>query len=115
MHGVALAVSGLWAGWWIFFSVASSMGEIAHGQPFSIVPVVIVLFLAGGMVVAWRRPIVGGPLFVAFGLFLLWACVYFFHNTRAVTWFLVTTLSIPPFVAGVILMAAALRRSRNNL
>jgi hypothetical protein len=46
----------------------------------------------------------GGALFAALGLLLLWACLYFFHNPPATTWFLVLTLALPPFIAGLLLL-----------
>jgi hypothetical protein len=115
MHGLALGLGAIWASWWTFFAVASAMGNvIGKGQPFSPVPVVIVLALLASVLLAWRWPVPGGMLFVVFGLFLLWASLYFFHNSITTTWFLVLTLAFPPFIAGLLLVASARRRNSSG-
>jgi hypothetical protein len=106
-RALALGLGSLWAAWWTFFAVASSAGTVLHkGQPFSPVPVAIVLMLLITVALAWRWSTAGGALFTTFGLFLLWASLYFFHNSPATTWFLVLTLALPPLIAGLLLLLA---------
>jgi hypothetical protein len=108
---LALSLGVLWAGWWTFFAVASEMGEvIGRGRPISLVPVTFVLALLGSVVVAWRWPTVGGVLFAALGLFLCWASLFYFHNPPATTCFLLLTLALPPFLAGLLLLSDGWRR-----
>ena len=87
MHGVALAVSGLWA------LVDILLGGVFDGRTR---PRAIIQHRARSVRTDSRRQR-SDRLAAAF------------HNTRSVTWFLVTTLSTPPFVAGVLLLAAALK------
>ena len=69
MRALALGLGALWAAWWTFFALASSVGEvIARGEPFSPVPVVIVLALLGSVVVAWRLPTAGGARAFSVGM-----------------------------------------------
>jgi hypothetical protein len=112
MRALALGLGTLWAAWWTFFAVASSVGNVIgkEGESFSAVPVMIVLALLVSVVVAWRWPRAGGALFAALGLFLLWASVSFFNNPPTTTWFLVLTLAVPPFIAGLLLLADRWRR-----
>lgn len=103
---LGLGLGAIWAAWWTFFAVASSLGEVfSRGHAFSHVPVAIVLALLSAIAVAWRWPAAGRILFAAFGLLLLWASVYFFNNPPATIWFLVLTLALPPLVSGLLLLA----------
>jgi hypothetical protein len=105
---MALFLGILWAAWWVFFTVASSAGEvIGRGQPLSPVPFLVVLALLVIVGLAWRWTLIGGILFAALGLFLLWASLYFFHNSASTTWFLILTLAAPPFLVGMMLLAGA--------
>jgi hypothetical protein len=105
MRFLALGLSTVWAVWWTFFAVASSVGEVIGGkQPSNSLPLAIVLVLLSSVVVAWRWPMVGGVLFAAFGLLLLWSSLYLFNNPARTTWFLVLTLSLPPFIAGLLML-----------
>jgi len=106
MRPVGLGLGSVWAAWWTFFAVASSLGNvIGKGHPISLVPVMIVLGLPASVVIAWRWPMAGGALFVGIGLLLSWASLNFFHNPPATTWFLLLALAFPPFFAGVLLLA----------
>jgi hypothetical protein len=108
MRALPLGLGTAWAVWWTFFAVASSAGNwIAGRELFSPFPVVIVLALLVSITLAWRWSMIGGALLSAIGLLLLWASLYFFNNPASTTWFLVLTLSLPPLISGLLLLADA--------
>ncbi len=101
----AVITLALWAAWWLFFAVASSVSE--HGghwkDAFGIYTLVLLL-LIGVPTVAWRRPGLGAWLLLAESLFLFWFVLFFAHNPLNTTLFLVLTLALPPLAAGVLLL-----------
>jgi hypothetical protein len=80
-----------WAGFWLWFNIASALGE-RDGFTQHMVMAAVTLILAG---TCWFWPRVGGVLMVAAGIFAAWA----FHNSVAFT-----LLSLPAATIGVILI-----------
>lgn len=98
-------LSLLWAGFWLWFGIASALSgkdlptAIAH----LIVPAVLIIIAA---VAAWLSPSVGGTLLVLEGLTLV--CLMLAGELRpnnpTRVFFLVLTLALPPIVAGTLLL-----------
>ena len=68
-RGVAWMILIIWAGWWIFFNVASGIGEIAELGMMGLVmhlimPVAILVLLW----ICWRGELIGGILLIAAAL-----------------------------------------------
>jgi hypothetical protein len=99
---VGLGLLLAWAGFWVWFNVASAFGErsglgstgIEVGH---LVPGVVI---AAVSVLAWRWPLLGCPALWALAGFGLW-----FFGPKP---FLLLTLLAPPVVAAALLLAAAL-------
>jgi hypothetical protein len=104
---VAFLLGGLVTAFWLWFGVASGVGEKLGAGNFAahlLVPGGI--FLAT-LIVAWRRERFGGLLFLIEGLVVaigypLMARGRFSATTVVMV---VLTMSLPPFVAGVLLLA----------
>ncbi len=105
--GLALATAvGLF---WMWFGIASGVGEgltplgvVQH----ALVPGGVIALI---VVAAWRWPLAGGPLLIAAGI----AAGFFFgwwaRFPAATRLFMVLTLVAPPVVAGGLVIAARLR------
>ena len=107
--GRALALS--WAGFWLWFGVASGIGEKEGVANF-----VIHTLVPGGIgmltvLIAWRWTGVGGALLVAEGLFIMLAMAFgrLIPNSVPRAALLLTILALPPFVAGLLLMSSGWR------
>lgn len=111
MNFSARVISGLWAGFWIFFAVANSAEDFnARGGPSLgglMIPLgftVLVLFLA---LTAWRWVRIGRILLPLAGLAAIVMSPFlasdFPISTRI---FVMATLGLPPLSAGLLLLAA---------
>jgi len=111
MDFLARVISGLWAGFWIFFAVASSAADYnSRGGPSLgglLIPLgitAIILFLA---LTAWRwvrigrivLPLAGMALLVGYPLI----AKHFPVSTKVIV---MATLGLPPLSAGVLLITA---------
>lgn len=111
MNFLARVVSGLWAGFWIFFAVASSAddfntrdGASLGGMLIPLAFTVILLLLA---FTAWRwekigriaLPVAGLAVFIAYPI----VAKSFPASTKV---FVMAALGLPPLSAGVLLIAA---------
>jgi hypothetical protein len=95
------AILLLWAGWWAFFAAAVIISEPWAGE--AIKPIVLVMTLLSGALLAWRFPRPCAALLLLEGAFLLWAVFGYLHNPMPTTWFLFGTLALPPLLAGLLL------------
>ena len=117
MRNVARGLSLIWAGWWVFFGLASGLAE--HLSPAGIARHTAVpglLFLASALL-AWRREAPGGGLLVLEGLAVFlgyrsWMGTRVPWSTVVFVWL---TMALPPVVAGGLFLAGALRRSTKPL
>ncbi len=107
LQTIARLVALLWAGWWVFFGVASGIGEgldplgvVIH----TAVPGLIFLALA---ILAWLRAGVGGALLVITGLLILVIYPIMAHGSLSLVTILITValLALPPLVAGALCLA----------
>lgn len=106
----ALAVALVWAGWWVFFGVASGIGEglspvgvLVHAALPGLVFLATVLASA-----VWPR--VGAWVLLAEGAVVLIGYPMLAHGTRhfnaATIAFVVATMAGPPALAGALLLAS---------
>lgn len=111
---LVLATTFLWAMWWSYFSIAVGMG-VAPGLPQALLPMVVaVLLFLGSAFVAWRWPLVGGPLLTLEGALLLVWVAWVLQNPRSTTLLLVTLLALPPLLSGLMLLACRRGLSRSD-
>ena len=123
MRFAARFLALLWAGWWIFFGMASGFGEEiirllkAHAllqnlSGLHVGPVLLhaawpgLVFLLS-VVVAWRWETIGGALLVFEGLLVLVAypLMTYRHMLPVTILFVVLTMALPPLVAGALFLA----------
>ena len=111
MNFFARVISGLWAGFWIFFVVASSAddfksrGDASLGLP--LIPIAFIVILLLLAFTAWRwvkigriaLPAAGLAVFIAYPL----AANGFPFLTKA---FVMATLGLPPLSAGALIIAS---------
>jgi glutathione S-transferase len=105
---IARSLSLLWAGWWIFFAMASWAGEGGHLNQL-VIPAAVSLALAGSAGIAWKWEFVGGALLALEGLVLI-AGYPLIVNERfslATVLFVIGTLGLPPLTAGLLFMYTA--------
>ena len=97
----ARALSGAWAAWWMFFGIASGVGE----KPFTwmnlVMHLIPVALTVVPTVIAWRRPVLGGILLLLLGISLIGLVVF---GVFAPFPFTVVVLIIPPIVAGLLFL-----------
>ena len=96
----------VWACWWVFFAVASSLGERGGGgAALSPCLIAIVVFL-GSAAIAWRRDLIGGGLLVVEGCVVIgaYAVGYLHANSVATVLFVLLTMALPPLLAGALLL-----------
>jgi hypothetical protein len=104
-RSIARALALAWGGWWTFFGLASGIGE--RLTPLGVLMHTLLpggLFLATALLV-WRWERVGAVLLL---LEALLAAAYAGLGHRWLT-FLLLTLALPPFIAGLLLLAEGQR------
>jgi hypothetical protein len=102
---ISLAMVGVWASWWVYFAVASSINDGVLPKEGALVSFVVFLIFFGSGAVAWYWEKPGGALLILVGVGLLAAVLGFFHKSLPTTMFLVVTLAVPPLVSGLLLLA----------
>jgi hypothetical protein len=106
MRYLARALALLWAGWWVFFGLASGIGE--GGTPAYVllhtaVPGLVFLISA---IVAWRWEAVGGVILMLEGVLVLIGYPIVFGRFPLTTIvFVLLTMALPPLVAGFLFLA----------
>ena len=104
---IARIIALVWAGWWVFFGLASGIGEgldpigvVIH----TAVPGLIFLVLA---IIAWLRQDIGGALLVLAGLVIMVIYPLMARGSLSVSTILVTMsmLALPPLIAGGLCLA----------
>ncbi|MBK7177449.1 MAG: hypothetical protein IPH82_09720 [Chloroflexi bacterium] len=104
---IARIIALVWAGWWVFFGLASGIGEgldpigvVIH----TAVPGLIFLVLA---IIAWLRQDIGGALLVLAGLVIMVIYPLMARGSLSISTILVTMsmLALPPLIAGGLCLA----------
>lgn len=104
---IARIIALVWAGWWVFFGLASGIGEgldpigvVVH----TAVPGLIFLVLA---IIAWLREDIGGALLVLAGLVIMVIYPLMARGSLSISTILVTMalLALPPLIAGGLCLA----------
>ena len=107
LRNAARVLAILWAGFWIWFGLASGIAEKLTPGGVLLHTAVPGLFFVLLLVVAWRWEAVGGALLVLIGLLMAVAYPILFRRLPALTIFLTDlTLALPPLVAGVLFLLA---------
>jgi hypothetical protein len=105
----------LWAGWWVYFALASGLADRTATLAQALLQTALVgLIFFGSIALAWRWEAMGGGLLVLEGLGVVIAfAVGFFRPANVSTLaFVLLTLALPPFVAGLLFLADWWRSSR---
>jgi hypothetical protein len=111
MRWMARLLAVAWSGWWLFFGLASGIGE-------KLEPAGVLLdgLLPGGFflvttLVAWRWETLGGALMVIEGIAVLVAYPILAHRmTTATILFVLATMALPPLAAGILLLSPGQRQ-----
>lgn len=103
--GRALALC--WAGFWLWFGIASGIGEKE-----GIVNLIIHVLMPGGIgmltaLAAWRWARSGGALLAVEGLLIMLAMAIGALHARILLFLI---LALPPFVAGLMILRGGWRR-----
>lgn len=107
----ARALATLWVGFWLWFAVASSIDHLMSMIVAAGIPLGLSVF---AVVMAWRRPQVGGAMLVIEGLTIAgtMAAGFLNPNSLATALFLILTLVVPPIVAGLLFLEGCRRGRR---
>jgi hypothetical protein len=107
MRWMARGLSLVWAGFWVFFGVASGIGE--RGKPMEVLihtAVPGLIFLVSALI-AWRWEAVGGVLLVVEGLVVAVGYPLMArHFPLSTKIFIELTMATPPLVSGLLLLSA---------
>jgi hypothetical protein len=101
-------LAAAWASWWIFFGVASGIGEKLTPLGVLIHTAVPGLFFGLVLILAWKWPAAGGFLLLLMGPFVAVAYPMLMFRNRPIRWdwyeFILVTMALPPFLAGIMLI-----------
>lgn len=103
----------LWAGFWLFFGIASGVGE--NLQLSGIIMHILFpgLVFLGIALLAWRWPNHGVFVFLLIGAFVLIGYPVMMHHFPLSTIiFMELTMALPPILAGILLFLST--RMKNN-
>jgi hypothetical protein len=102
MRRIGLGLLFAWAGFWVWFNLASAFGEPgAHGPArIEVGHLAMAAVIAAVSVAAWRWPKAGSPALLALSAYGCW-----FFGFKP---FLLVSLLAPPVVAALLLLAAAI-------
>jgi hypothetical protein len=105
---LARCLAVVWAGFWIWFGVASSFSGNAGGMTGMLHLLPWATWAVASIVVAWRNPVAGGGLLLLEGLVLGFLVATYMpaHYRR----FDFLTLALPPVVAGLLFLSAGHHR-----
>ncbi len=111
MRFLARVITGLWAGFWIFFAVASSAHDFDTRDGASLggllIPLAFTAVLLPLAFTAWRWEKIGRIVLPIAGLAVIVAYPFVARNFPAfMKAFVMATLGLPPLSAGILLIAA---------
>ena len=112
MLTMARILAVVWAAFWSWFGVMSSLDHGPHGTVLQGLIHLFPWFLwaVTGIFVAWRQPVLGGGILLVQGLVLSGLMVTYLRGTP----FLFLTLALPPVVAGYLFIAAGRSRGTSH-
>ncbi|HLK60476.1 MAG TPA: hypothetical protein VKU00_28195 [Chthonomonadaceae bacterium] len=94
----------VWAAFWVFFFVASSLSEPSGPITKAFVCLGGIGFFLGSALLGLRWDRVGGMVLTMEGIGLFVLNFTYFHNPPATRLFLLLTLAMPPLLAGILLL-----------
>jgi len=98
-------MSAAWAGFWLWFGVASAIHEQLLWQGIALYALRPGLIFVAIMTIAWLWPRLGGVLFILTGFALAaWYAIYYGHMPTGTKIFVLSTMALPPFACGLILL-----------
>lgn len=103
---IALAVAALWAAWWIFFEGSEAVATRNFGQA-----LVFLVLMGGGVVLAWKRPVIGGAVLLIEGIaaIALFAPMWMRRFDALEILLLFAIMCAPPLVSGAMLLMSGRR------
>jgi len=106
MRYAARTLALLWAGWWVFFGLASGLGEGLSPVGILIHTALPGLVFLVSVALAWRWETVGGVVLILEGVFVLIAypVMTYDHFPLATIIFVLLTMALPPLAAGLLLL-----------
>lgn len=115
MRYLARTVALLWAGWWVFFGLTSSLSEGLRPVDILIHAAIPGLVFVISAIIAWRWEAIGGVLLLQIGLLVLIAYIVMAYNRFPLSTITVVLLAmaLPPLVAGALCCACG-RRSKHE-
>jgi hypothetical protein len=111
---IARAIAAVWAGFWMFFGIASSIGEGLH-LPGAIMHVLVPgLIFAGIALFAWRWQMHGAVVLIVSGalVMIIYPLVVGGRFPLSTVGFVLLTMALPPLVAGILLLIDARKHPR---
>ncbi|MBN2379575.1 hypothetical protein JXM67_07215 [candidate division WOR-3 bacterium] len=106
----------LWAGFWIFFAVASALSETSPDPKANVLGWIVVIagtiLLAAGAVIPWIWELIGGYLLFAEGVFFF---VFFLVVSSGDTNPAVILIIMPAFIGGGLSLACWYLTHKKNL
>ena len=103
----------LWAGFWLWFGVASGIHERLSWSGVALYALRPGLMFVAVVLVAWFWPRVGGVVLVLTGFILAgWYAIFFGHMPTSTKLFVLGTIAVPPLVGGLILLWPSGGRAR---
>ena len=95
----------LWAGFWLWFGVASAIHERLAWQGIVLYALRPGLAFFVVVAIAWFWPRPGGVLLILTGFGLAaWYAIYFGHMPTGTKVFVLSTFALPPLLCGLILL-----------
>ena len=107
VRNTARIIALVWAGWWVFFGVASGVGEGLDLLGVLIHTAVPGLVFLGLAVLAWFREEIGGGLLVITSLLIIVLYPVMAGSAFTLSAMIMTLilLALPPMIAGILFLA----------
>jgi hypothetical protein len=98
-------VTVVWAGFWLWFGLASAVVESLSWQSTVLYAVRPGLIFAGIALFAWMWPRPGGVVLVVAAFVLAaWYGIYYGEKPTSLKLFVLSTIALPPLAAGLVLL-----------
>jgi hypothetical protein len=110
----ARAVLLIWATWWMYFGLASGLGEALTPMALCFHIAVPGLICLLSTAIAWRWDAIGGIILVLEGAAVIagYPLMTFSHLPLSTILWVLATLGLPPWVAGMLLLIREWRVGR---
>jgi hypothetical protein len=107
MRYIGQALALIWAGWWIFFGVASGMDERLNLLGILIHATIPGLIFLVSAIIAWQWQVIGSIVLILEGLLIFIVYPVMFRHLSFLTIILtLLTLALPPLIAGFLLLVS---------